>query len=67
MVLYPHFSQELKMMTLNVSSQTGKKYNEFIIFQHFKMDVIVDVVRMIKPDNWMYTVDLKNDFYSVKT
>lgn len=51
MVLYPHFSQELKMMTLNVSSQTGKKYNEFIIFQHFKMDVIVDVVRMIKPDN----------------
>ena len=42
-----------------------KKLNEFVYYQHFKMESLTNVLNMIKPGAFMASVDLKDAFYSV--
>ena len=39
--------------------------NEFVVYQHFKMESLHDVQNIIKPNVWMASVDLKDAFYSI--
>ena len=40
--------------------------NSFVVYHHFKMKTIQGVMKMIKPNCWMATIDLKDAYYSVK-
>ena len=42
-----------------------KYLNEFVQYQHFKMESFLDVFKVIKPNTWMATVDLKDAFLTV--
>ena len=42
-----------------------KKLNEFVYYQHFKMESLTNVLNMVKPGAFMPSVDLKDAFYSV--
>ena len=42
-----------------------KYLNEFFQYQHFKMDSLLDVFEIIKPNAWMTSVDLKDAFFTV--
>ena len=42
-----------------------KYLNEFVQYQHFKMESLFDVFKIIKPNAWMASVDLKDTFVTV--
>ena len=42
-----------------------KYLNEFVQYQHFKMESFLDVLKVIKPNTWMATLDLKDAFLTV--
>ena len=41
------------------------KLNDFIVYQKFKMDTFSTVVKMVKPDCFMATIDLKLAYYLI--
>ena len=49
-----------RRMILNLS-----ELNEYVVYQHFKMESLQDVINIIKPSVWMASVDLKDAFYSI--
>ena len=49
-----------RRMILNLS-----ELNEFVVYQHFKMESLYDVQNIIKPNVWMASVDLQDAFYSI--
>ena len=42
-----------------------KKLNESVVYRHFKMDTLWTVVRMMKPNCYMASIDIKDAYYSV--
>ena len=44
-----------------------KYLNEFAQYQHFKMESLLDVFKIIKPNAWMASADLKDAFFMVPT
>lgn len=42
-----------------------KQLNEFVEYQHFKMDTLDSVIKMMKPGCYMASVDLKDAYYTV--
>ena len=40
-----------------------KYLNEFVQYQYFKMESLLDVFKIIKANVWKASVDLKNVFY----
>ena len=42
-----------------------KNVNKFICYRHFKMELIQNVLDMIKKDAFMASIDMKDAFYSV--
>ena len=42
-----------------------KYLNEFVQYQDFKMESLLDVFKIIKPNAWMASVDLKDAFFTV--
>ncbi|KAK6181898.1 hypothetical protein SNE40_009676 [Patella caerulea] len=42
-----------------------KKLNEFISYHHFKMDTFESALRLIKPDCYLASIDLRHAYYSV--
>ena len=40
-----------------------KYLNEFVQYQHFKMESFLDVFKIIKPNAWMASVDLEDAFF----
>ena len=42
-----------------------KSLNEFVAYQHFKMDNILAALKLIRPKCFMVSVDLKDAYYSV--
>ena len=42
-----------------------KSLNEFVDYQHFKMDNILTALKLIRPKCFMASVDLKDAYYSV--
>lgn len=49
-----------KRMILNL-----KQLNTFIVYKHFKMESINNVIDMLRPNAYMASIDLKDAFYSV--
>ena len=44
-----------------------KSLNEFLEYNHFKMETVHLVADLIQPHCYMTSIDLKDDYYSVKT
>ena len=42
-----------------------KAFNEFVEYHHFKMDTLESAIRIIKPDCYMASIDLKDAYYTV--
>ena len=42
-----------------------KTFNEFVEYHHFKMDTLESAIRIIKPDCYMASIDLKDAYYTV--
>ena len=42
-----------------------KSLNEFVVYQHFKMDNILTALKLMRPKCFMASVDLKDAYYSV--
>ena len=42
-----------------------QQLNEFVVCQHFKMDNIQTALRLVRPQCFMASVDLKDAYYSV--
>ena len=42
-----------------------KQFNRSVKYEHFKMDTLWTVIRMMKPNCYMASIDLKNTYYSV--
>ena len=42
-----------------------KKLNTFVEHYHFKMETLINVLNVIKPNVWMASVDLKDAFYTI--
>ena len=42
-----------------------KYLNEFVEYKHFKMESLEDVFKIIKKDEWMASVDLKDAFFTI--
>ena len=42
-----------------------KNLNEFVTYQHFKMESLQSAAQLIKKDYWMAVLDLKDAYYSV--
>ena len=42
-----------------------KKLDESVVYQHFKMDTLWTVVRMMKPNCYIASIDIKDAYYSV--
>ena len=42
-----------------------KYLNEFVQYQHCKMESLLDVFKIIKPNAWMASIDLKDAFFTV--
>ena len=43
-----------------------KRLNSFIKNSHFKMDTIHTILKLVTPNCWMVSLDLKDAYYSVK-
>lgn len=42
-----------------------KTFNEFVEYHHFKMDTLESAIRLIKPNCYMASIDLKDAYYTV--
>ena len=42
-----------------------KQLNKHVTYQHFKMEFLSDVFKIIQPNCWMASVDLKDAFYNI--
>ena len=42
-----------------------KYLNEFVQYQHFKMESFLGVFKITKPNAWMVSLDLKDVFFTV--
>ena len=42
-----------------------KNLNEFVTYQHFKMESLQSAAQLLKKDYWMAVLDLKDAYYSV--
>ena len=42
-----------------------KELNEFVVYEHFKMDDIKTIINMVTRNCFMVTIDLKDAYYSV--
>ena len=42
-----------------------KYLNEFVQYQHFKMESLLDAFKIVKPSAWMASIDLKDAFFTV--
>ena len=42
-----------------------KSLNEHVVYHHFKMESLSDVFKIIQPNCWMASVDLKDAFYTI--
>ena len=42
-----------------------KQLNSFVVYQHFKMEGLDNVLNLMKPNVWMASVDLKDAFFSI--
>ena len=42
-----------------------KTFNGFVEYDHFKMDTLESVVKIMKPDCYMASIDLKDAYYTV--
>ena len=42
-----------------------KQLNKHVTYQHFKMESLPDVFKIIQPNCWMAGVDLKYAFYTI--
>ena len=42
-----------------------KALNKSIVYHHFKMDTLGSVIRLMRPNCFMATIDLKDAYYSV--
>ena len=42
-----------------------KDLNEFVVYHHFKMDTLESAIKLMKPNCWMASVDLKHAYFSV--
>ena len=42
-----------------------KYLDEFVQYKHFKMESLLAVFKIIKPNAWMASVDLKDAFFTV--
>lgn len=42
-----------------------KKLNESVVYQHFKMDTLWTIVRMMKPNCYVASIDIKDAYCSV--
>ena len=50
----------------NMRTILNLKYlNKHVTYNHFKMESLLDVFKIIQPNCWMASVDLKDAFYSV--
>ena len=47
-------------ITLNLS-----RLNEYIAYQHLKMDILEHALKLVTPGCFMASIDLKDAFYSV--
>ena len=64
---YRQFFQSLNQMVKFVSSCVNlKKFNQFVLNAHFKMDNIHTVLKLVRKDCWMASIDLKDAYYNVK-
>ena len=43
-----------------------KRLNSFVVYHHFKMETIQQVLSMITPNCWMASIDLKDAYCSVR-
>ena len=43
-----------------------KELNSHIPFKHFKMETFENVLKLIRPNIWMVSIDIKDAYYSVK-
>ena len=55
------FSEGTRRLILNL-----KTLNEFLEYNHFKMETVHSVADLIQPHSYMTTIDLKDAYYSVK-
>ena len=42
-----------------------KQLNKSVEYEHFKMDILWTVIRMMKPNCYMASIDIKDAYYSV--
>ena len=42
-----------------------KQPNKHVTYQHFKMEFLSNVFKIIQPNCWMTSVDLKETFYTI--
>ena len=42
-----------------------KRLNNYVSYQHFKMESLKNVIDILQPHSWMASVDLKDAFYSI--
>ena len=42
-----------------------KRLNNYVSYQHFKMESLKNVIDILQPYSWMASVDLKDAFYSI--
>ena len=58
------FTREKKDVTFRAILNL-KYLNDFVQYQHFKMESLLDVFKIIKPNAWMASVDIKDGFFTV--
>ena len=42
-----------------------KRLNKFVYYKHFKMEYLQNVLKLIRPEVYMASIDLKDAFYSI--
>ena len=58
------FNRQKKDGTFRIISNL-KYLNEFVQYQHFKMESLLDVFKIMKPNVWIASIDLKDRFFTV--
>ena len=42
-----------------------KSFNEFVTHHHFKMDSLQTIIKLVTPDCFMASIDMKDAYYSI--
>ena len=58
------FNRQKKDGTFRIISNL-KYLNEFVQYQHFKMESLLDVFKIMKPNVWIASIDLKDRLFTV--